>query len=103
MVLNPLWRSPETIRINLLSNIPLGSHRDEVMEFLDGHDDWTIHSERFGNVHVQGRTIGEPTYYIRVHMGSYRIIFWVDVTAFWRFDEEGLLIDIVVRKTRDVI
>jgi len=99
---NPLYRPPETIRSNLLSEIPLGSYRDEAVEFINMHEEWVIHSERFGNVRVHGRTIGDPTYYIRVHMGYYRFIFHTDVTAFWRFDEEGILIDIVVRKTRDV-
>ena len=101
MFSNPLRQSPESIRTYLLSSLPLGSHRDEVIELVNDRDDWTIVSDRFGNVRIHGRNIGAPTYYIRVHMGYYRFILLTDVTAFWRFDDEGILIDIVVRKTRD--
>lgn len=48
-------------------------------------------------------TGGELARTRRVYMGEYRSFFYIAVEAFWRFDEDGRLFELIVRKTADAL
>jgi len=103
---NPLRRSEERIREDILALTPIGSSMEDVIEVIDSNEWWNW----FGNInHYSGfssadRTtpnarVGEQS--IRILLGEYRNIFITSVVAFWGFDEDGYLIDIRIRKDVD--
>jgi hypothetical protein len=89
---NDLRRPPAIIRERLLLEVPLGSTEEVVVEFILRHEDW--HLWRGGYPFERAR---------RVTMGTYMCILRVDVAAFWVFDEDGYLIELVIRKYVDVL
>ena len=92
---DPLRRSNEEIRKNILSDMPLGSHKDDVLEYISKNKRWTIGSgaSHFGPI--------EYKTFARVHMGEYRTILITDAVAFWLFDENDELIELIVKKWID--
>ncbi|GEN45959.1 hypothetical protein [Alkalibacillus haloalkaliphilus] len=105
LITNPLVQSEEEIRENMLKETPMGTQMEDVIEFLEGNEEWEIKSIRYENgFYHQGitprREIGEKS--IRVHMGYYRAFYKfflrTDVSLYYGFDENGELIEIWVRK-----
>jgi len=88
---NPLARMTiEEIREQLLLETPIGTHIEDVSSFVDKNEDWNLIPTMY-------------PYRVWVHLGGYRyFVFWTDVSANWRFDEEFRLVDIVVRKSTDM-
>jgi len=114
MVMNPLLRTESSIRNNLLRITPIGTNRNEVATAINDVEGWSIrgffgpvvlhptlltptrsgqHDDRFPSVGVRS---------IEAHLGTYRLIIRVDVSAFFAFDENDELIEIFVRKQYDL-
>jgi len=113
---NPIsFRSEETIRSSLLDTMPMGTNMEEIASIVRNNNEWTIRfvDEDFGVVlHPSllipirdipaGRdVIGEQS--IEIHMGTYHFLGRIDISAFLAFDEDGKLIEIFVRRERDVL
>jgi hypothetical protein len=92
------------IEQRLLSRMPLGSTEDEVLEFIARHENWEVFS-RPGVQLPRPGTIRYHATTIRAYMGNYRGMLGLrtHVDAFWRFDEDGKLFEVVVTKDMDVI
>jgi hypothetical protein len=117
IISNPLRRSEERIRADLLSQMPIGGSMDEVIAVIEKNDRWSInHISKTGGVFMLNGRPGEPSHFldpddernigkqrIRVHLGYYRTIFITDVLAFFAFDADGYLIEIAIRKDTDAL
>ena len=116
MSLNPLRRSNDNISANLLRYIPIGTSMEEVIRAIDNNDNWRLRGTNtdFGIEMIHGRPhsaseftpayvdiIGDQN--IRMHMGSYNIVFQRHIIVYFAFDADGYLLDIFVRKETDVI
>jgi hypothetical protein len=113
MLLNPLRRSEEQIRANMLRLTPIGTSMDTVVRAVENNRKWDIVSvSDRGYLVIHGRpssasgldeddkrVIGVKS--IRVYLGYYNIIFNTGVSVFYGFDEDSKLIDIAVRKDKD--
>ena len=100
MLSNDLRRPVEHIQDKLLSQMPLGSSEDEVIEFILQHEDWILDdrvSYAEPGANLDGGHIARTR---KVNMGYYNIylVFRVSVVAYWRFDEDGKLFQLMVRK-----
>ena len=110
---NPLRKSEERIREDMLELTPIGMSMGEVVEVIKSNEEWTIDwitydygygLDRAGSpgedYHVE---IGEKS--IRIYIGKYNvgIIVPVHVIVYYGFDEDSQLIDIAVRKDMDVL
>ena len=102
IVTNPLRRSEDTIKESLLSEVPLGSTEDEVLRFIKQHENWRLDSNITYAHPVLSRG-GELARTRRVDMGEYRSFFYIGVLAFWRFDEDGRLFDLIIRKQANAL
>lgn len=116
MLLNPLRKSEEDIRDDLLRITPIGMSRDDVIEVIRSSDDWELR-----HVFDRGYIVGR--WYVRgPHQGSYRpghdvekvgvksmevyigsyyellFAFEIRVSVFFGFDEDSNLVDLGVRK-----
>lgn len=116
---NPLIRSSDAIRQWLLRKTPLGSSREEVLEIIavegwrlleDQHRTgvWYGFAEehaRLGPVQRNARgdlSVGVDR--VRATIGEYPSpIFTTSVEVYWAFDENGNLINVLVRKTTDAL
>ena len=101
----PLRLPSSVIRAGLLLQMPLGSSEDEVVQFISRRnrwvlDDWITYAEPGSN--SRGGLLARTRV---VDMGHYWGIFLlrIDVVAFWRFDEDGKLFELIIRKYADVI
>jgi hypothetical protein len=103
--LNDLRRPVEHIQNKLLAQMPIGSAEEEVVGFILQNENWKLDdwvsyaepgSDSYGGHLARTR---------RVHMDTYRGIFFlrVDVIAYWRFDEDAKLFQLIVRKYHDVL
>ncbi len=108
IMLNPLTRSEEKIREKLLTQTPLGTSMEEVVQFVEKKEGWVI--DNISNQHgfdFKGKgprkRVGVKS--IQAYLGEYRIItnlyLATDVTVFYGFNEKAELIDIWVWKTID--
>lgn len=103
-MLHPLSKSEEQIREQLLQATPLGTHMEDVIEYVESNRKWevvTISREYGFRQRGTLNRVGEKS--IHVDIGEYRIIFSTGVEAFWGFDENSELIGIRVRKTIDAL
>ena len=107
MSTNPLQRSPERIRENLLELTPIGMDKTQSIEILNTYkaiNTWVRldvgHLRGVSmplDLGVPGSTIGKTS--ARVILGRYRSgIAWTAIEAHWAFDENAELIDIFVIK-----
>jgi len=107
---NPLSRTNEQIRADMLELFPIGTSMDDVIQAIENNDDWTIrlinHRHGYSFDRDIPRTdnsgtiiIGEQ--YIKVYIGQYTPFVIIDVSLFFGFDENSMLIDIAVKKERD--
>ena len=102
-------RSSESIRRNLLRITPIGSSMEDVIRIAYENDDWTIRrvSEDYGvffwpnssrpSSCIPGENctiVGDQS--IQIYLGH--TTFGVYVSAFYSFDENGVLIDIFIRR-----
>lgn len=114
MMLNPLRWKEYAIKDMLLEFTPVGTDMDSVIETLENKKNYEIeyvsykHGYGMDNsgpsdaaVSFGQKEIGKKS--IRVYLGEYRVIFCVDVIAFYGFNEENELVDIDIRKDYDVI
>jgi len=116
LLLNPLLRTNEGLRRHLLQKTPAGTSMEDVVDSINNNSSWTIRHRgggivyclkdqiptRFSNGNILDSTIvGEHS--IEVRLGIYRIPIKVYVTAFYAFDENGKLIDILVLREYDII
>jgi len=117
---NPL-RMPQPMVTNYILRLtPIGIHIDDVIEVIEGREDWRVHyiDQRSGFVHprLRGEDHGWPTdrnrpiignQSIRANVGAYqawyKMFFVTHVDVFWGFDEDGYLIEIYVWKSIDVL
>jgi hypothetical protein len=99
-----LRRSEVTLRKRLLQEVPLGSPMIKVEQQIAAHK-WKLeHVSMDSGFHDQrtrpSTVTGQKS--IEAWLGDYRgFPFMVDVSVFWAFDANGLLIDIWVWKTWD--
>ena len=109
---NPLRRSQEHIRSDVLKLTPMGTSIDDVINAIESKENWKIDGISYENGYRRpgksdpadaalGREtiVGEKS--IRVFIGEYRNIFITSVTVFWGFDEKSKLIEIYVWKDKD--
>lgn len=101
---NPLRKSEDGIRKNILAITPLGTEFVDVLSIIS-KEKWEIRyvSESKGFYH-QGmrpsKVVGDKS--IQVFLGSYQgLPFKASVVVYWGFDADGKLIDIWVWKTWD--
>jgi hypothetical protein len=111
MLLNPLRRSEERIREDLLKVTPIGTDMQRAR--FDSPGKVVAVSETSGYSMLHGRPNGPSSSvpfseqniigvkYIKVWLGHYNPIFITDVIAYYAFDEDSKLIDIAVRKDKD--
>ncbi|MCL2420799.1 MAG: hypothetical protein FWD03_02990 [Defluviitaleaceae bacterium] len=101
---NPLRRSSEQIRADILEITPIGMSMEDVLNIIEDNDQWEIRrvSYDFGFYkqapNERPRTVGEKS--ITVRKGHYRSILMeiIVIDVFWGFDENSQLIDIWVWK-----
>lgn len=107
---NPLFRSEEVIGERLLTQTPLGTSMDDVIQFLNLQKDWEIRNINYESGYLdrgllRNKIIGTKS--IRVSLGDYRAItsyyLETNVTVFYGFNDDKELIDIWVWKTTDGI
>ena len=121
LIRNPLLRTEEGIRNYLLRITPIGTSMEEVIGVIDNHEKWSIRfisedsgvslhptvipesSSRglYNNPLFPNNIIGERS--LRVYLGNYSLITRVYVDAFYAFDEDGKLIEILVWKVWDLL
>jgi len=118
MLSNPLRKSPEEIRTDILELTPIGMSMEDVIDVIRNNSSWRI-ERRFDQGYIEGR------WYVRgphqgaysslhdvaivgvnsmeVYIGSYRyffflLVFETRVSAFFGFDEDSNLVDVGIRK-----
>ena len=96
----PLRESNDYIRERILELTPIGSSIDEVLAAIEANSSWRIayRDNYSGYVDFRrepgDRRIGEM--YISADLGRSSLL-W-DVRANWGFDENGILIDVYIKK-----
>ncbi len=111
-LLNPLRKSQEHIRNDILRLTPIGTSMEDVIKIVKSKREWEIdyishdHGYRrpgtpeHSDIALGRETIvGEKS--IRVFVGEYRNIFITSVSVFWGFDKNSKLIEIYVWKDTD--
>ena len=113
LLLDPLRKQSENIREDVLKITPIGMSMEGVIEIIENRRRWEVRfiCEERGYSLFRGRPlraidpnaeiIGEK--HIEGHLGWYRGVWRVDVTAFWAFDENGKLIDVAILKEGDAL
>lgn len=121
LIFNPLIRTPEGIRRHLLRTTPIGTSMEDVVLIADEisnsscpnririrdhgvvlHPRDPLRPTNFLPADLIGSTVsGDQS--VRIHLGHYRIIFRIDVVAFYAFDEDGKLIEIFISKEWDLL
>jgi hypothetical protein len=105
MLLNPLFlRSERQIRSNILKLTPIGMSIDEVVETVRNETKWETLTQT-GWIPLASFTedIIQSYMYERAEAGLIwlflgRSFGYYSVTADWKFDENGKLVDVTVRK-----
>ncbi len=108
---NPLRKSEERIRKDMLEIFPVGTEMNDVIKTVNNNKDWEIgwinedSGYGIGPAGIPGEgyttTIGETS--MRIYIGEYRYsyFFVADVVVYLGFDEDAKLIDLAVRKYID--
>jgi uncharacterized SAM-binding protein YcdF (DUF218 family) len=102
---NPLQKSPNRIRDDILKITPVGLSMDEVRTVI-GEQNWRVaegsseHGYRNHN-HPAGQRVGVK--YIGADVGKSRFLFFFQtVRVYWGFDENDKLIDVYAVKHLDI-
>jgi|GEM_PF-981483 len=98
---NPLRRSEEAIRNNVLRQTPIGSTIEDVIQVIDNNESWSWWGRHIADIGYPADAtlntrIGSQS--IGVNLGKYSGGFDVYVVAFWGFDDDGILLDVRIRK-----
>ena len=115
LILNPLLKTRAGIQRYLLNITPIGTSIEDIIHKAADNTNWTIRSRDAGVALHPTRlnptrgvaddprfpVVGEQS--VEVHLGTYRHITRVDVTAFFTFNEYGKLMEIFVIKEYDLI
>ena len=122
VALNPL-RWPEVMLANrILSNVPIGTHIDDVHIFIEDNPDWEM-QHTFSGYYIgrfaptanasKGRgwqwqyspegIEGEYRHGIWMYIGGYRTLTRTGISALFVFDANGYLIDMFIQKSTDAI
>jgi len=106
---NSLRHSAEYTRERLLKQTPIGTSVEDVIKINKKRIwrtiDWISYEHGYGidkwnTPSESGKTtIGVKS--IRVHLGTYWVLFRTDVIVFYGFDEYSKLVDLHVRKDTD--
>lgn len=111
VLLDPLRKSPERIRADMLKHTPIGMSMDEVIKVINNNDNWeiefihdnglTMHNgyPRIDSFLVNENTVGVKS--MSVYIGTYNFFFFAGETivrAYYAFDEDSKLVDIAVGK-----
>jgi hypothetical protein len=105
--INPLTQSDDKIRERMLSQFPVGTKMDEVVQFATNEKGWSDLKIDDTNGYYKDVVLGEIVgqKHISVYLGTYRDIknfyFNTDVQVFFGFNENSELVDIRVRKMSD--
>lgn len=120
IMFNPLRRSKERIREQMLELIPIGTNMEDAIEIIDSNTKWDSVIINTNNGYIlryagttneypdfppssenmeSDGTIGEQSIYF--HMGGYRNIIAVSVVVYLGFDENGKLINAHIDKIYD--
>jgi len=109
--IDPLRKSPEKIRDDMLEFTPIGTSMDEVIKVIYKHDNWEIESMHDNGITIHNgypyidsflindNTVGVKS--IKIYVGSYKFFFFAGETivrAYYAFDEDLKLVDIAVGK-----
>jgi len=98
---NPLRKSLEEIREDILQITPLGTSMEEVLEVIEnkGWEIRWIKNRKCEYTDLSGDfIIGDKS--IRAYIGKYRnMIFTAYINIYWGFDENSQLIEIGVRRS----
>lgn len=115
---NPLRKSENQIRESVLGITPIGMNMDDVMAILENKGKWDNLTEydKWGVLYDE--RLGRPTHYanyieefsehfdiigeksISIHMGHYPVFLAeMYVRAWWAFDENSQLIDVIIEKS----
>lgn len=115
-LLNPLRKSDERIRDNMLTVTPIGMSMEDVIEVIESNGKWRIkHILDGGYSHYRGSDVpigpnqgadmfdgtivGVKT--IEVDIGSYNFLVFIlreEVSIFYGFDEDSKLVDLAIRR-----
>jgi ABC-type glycerol-3-phosphate transport system permease component len=109
-ILNPLFKKEKKIRDDLLKVIPMSTTMEEAIQLIKENKKWEIEEVQYNagfyfNPYYgypedgEARVIGEK--YLYVYLGSYHIVYEIDVIAYFGFDENDELIEIYVEKQPD--
>ena len=109
--LNPLRRSSEQIRENMLQQTPIGTSMEDVIKVIESHEKWKIDyvANDIGYSMMGGAPgdasdrekpiIGKKS--IRAVIGAYTNFFNTTVTSYWGFDENSKLVNLHIHKDTD--
>ena len=116
LLLNPLRRSEEKIRADILRITPIGMNMEDVIVVIENNTGWEV-LHTFSQGYTEGRWFVRGPHqspYVRghdiaivgvksmeVHIGSYNFLLFAletRVSIFMGFDEDSKLVDIGVRK-----
>ena len=110
-IFNPLRKSEEDIKKDVLKQIPIGTNMDDVINFIETHKKWQWIIESIDMESGYKTThYGEYDYgyeveigfkSIKLHLGGYRNLFRTDVIAYLGFDLNSNLYDIEIKKYVD--
>ena len=114
-MVNPLLRTTNSIQRNLLRITPLGTSIDDVVIIIVNNANWglfSVHEDwgvlllgyrlpTFGSPRDGSTVIGSKS--VIVNLGNHSFFLSFNVRAFFAFDEDGKLIDILVRRDADLI
>ena len=101
---SPLRAPSRELEKALLSESPLGSSREDVLELCHRNGRQILESDLLqANSSNYPVPASEGASYLRVSLGSYRPIFTVDVTAVFIFDKEDRLVSVHVRKDTNAL
>jgi uncharacterized membrane protein len=108
---DPLRRSAERIRIDMLKHTPIGMSMEEVIKVIESNNNWEIGRTRDNGYIIRNRlpdiditrgnenTVGVKS--MEVYIGSYNFFYFAGRTIVWiyyAFDEDSKLVDIAVGK-----
>jgi len=100
----PLHKNPDKIRAALLTQTPVGTTSDNVVQQLQAHN-YSMNRVKTGYVRRTGESSFEEVGVasIKADLGKYYFFPFgtTDVTGYWGFDVDGKLVNIWVTKDGD--
>ena len=106
ILLNPLRKSEDKIKEDILTLTPIGASMEEVIKTISNTKKWEMvginltHPSEYTDLSLD-QIIGSKS--IKAHIGRYYSPFVTDVEVYWGFDEEDKLIEVGIRITVDTL